>query len=96
MRETENREFAYGKDSVDGCVCPAVAAGFSPSSGDDSIVVAERYDQEVKDKNLTTARSIIDEEAAKEAWLSALEHLERKEMYQLEVGREIARRLDWL
>ena len=46
MSDTDQRMFAYGNDEVNGCECPAVSAGYSPTSlnTDSSLAVACHFD----------------------------------------------------
>jgi len=102
----ESQRFAYGSNHVDGCSCPATAAGYCPPSAIHACAVAREYDEE-----LATCRSdsgTVDEETAKEAWKAAIRYYERtvkqtpkhkdKEWYQerLDVGKDIARELGWM
>lgn len=99
MTETK---FAYGRDTIGGYSCPAVAAGYVPDIGDESIELAEWYDEEVRALGYGSAESIIPEEHAKEAWLSVIETMElpgnrlRYEERELKIAREIAEELGWL
>lgn len=101
MSQTQ-QEFAYGKDTIQGCECPARAAGFAPSDGDESIAVAEWYDCAVKDVGNANYSSIISEQEAKEAWLEMIDQMEKRtaSIYKaerdLKVAREIAEELGWL
>lgn len=91
--------FAYGKDTVGSCECPAVQAGYSPGNGDDSSEVAAWYDETVEMLGYSNARSIITEEKAKKAWLEAIEAVEEDASTSnehAEVAREIAEVLGWL
>ena len=96
---TQTQKFAYGKDTIGGCSCPAVAAGYAPNTGDESTEIAETYDHYVGEFGLGNADSIITEEEAREAWLAAIESIEGDE-YAAErkarVGKDIAEDLGWL
>ena len=101
MSQTQ-QQFAYGKDTIQGCECPARAAGFAPSDGDESTAVAEWYDSAVKDVGNTHYSSIISEQKAKEAWLEMIDQMEKRvdSIYKgerdLQIAREIADELGWL
>lgn len=95
MSETQ-RQFAYGKDTIEDCACPAVAAGYSPGSGDVSTRVAEEYDDMVRTWGYANADSTLSEERAKKCWLAALERLENRGLYGQDVARDIAEELDWI
>jgi hypothetical protein len=101
MSQTQ-QQFAYGKDTIQECKCPARAAGFAPSDGDQSTAVAEWYDTTVKDVGNTSYDSIISEQEAKEAWLEMIDQMEKrvdgihKGERDLKIAREIAEELGWL
>lgn len=82
-------EFAFGDNMLGDCGCPAVVAGFNPSQ-DDSLVVAEFYDDVVRElgyanEDVDTSgkfktkvyrnRQPIPADHAEEAWLEATEHV---------------------
>jgi len=94
------RRFAYAKDRINGCECPAVAAGYQPSSGDDSLLVAETYDGIVRDRELGSANCIIDEDTAKEAWLAAIEDIRERfpddNHESITAAEDVAEELGWL
>lgn len=95
----ETKQFAYGKNTIAGCECPAVAAGFEPASGDDSILAAEMYDEQVAENGFTNAQSIINEEAAKESWLAMIEKMDRLSYGNydnLQVAKDVAEKFGWL
>ena len=90
------RTFAFGGNSYEGCYCPAIMAGFNPDS-DDTLWVAEMYD-EILAAELSLANGTVDEETAKEAWLDAIDRLERADTTDeeaLEAARKVAERLGW-
>lgn len=98
----DNNQFAFGADKHNGCACPALAAGFSPSSGRDrSLEPAEMFDSLVRERGDEIPHSgTVPEAVAREAWLKVIEKLEglpntdyRAE--QIEVSKEIARELGW-
>ena len=93
---SEYKLFAYGKDTIGSCPCPAVAAGHSPKDGDETTHVAEWYDDVVRQLDFDNADSVISEEQAKEAWLETINQMESGHRGNENVGREIAETLGWL
>lgn len=96
---TQNRNFAYGKDTIGGCCCPAVAAGYAPNTGDESTEIAETYDYYVRELDLDNADSIITEKEARQAWLAAVKSIEQDEYAadrKARLGEDIAEDLGWL
>ena len=63
---TQKRKFAYGKNSIDGCPCPATAVGYSVDGA--VLQAAEWYDSTVVTLGYDNAHSVISEQEAKEAW----------------------------
>lgn len=93
------RYFAYGKDTIGDCECPAVRAGFSPGTGDKTTAPAEWYDGVVRDLGFSSPHSTIEEEKAKTAWLKTIEQLKGRYHEDSEVVRaaeEVAEDLGWL
>jgi hypothetical protein len=96
----DNRQFAYGANEFEGCDCPAIAAGLQCSFLED---VAEQYDTIVM-RQTHEYGGTIDEETAKEAWLSAIDFLEERKRRTgtdyseklLSNARQVARELGWL
>lgn len=94
--ETTDRRFAYGYDELHDCACPAVAAGYSPSSADESIEVAEAYDDEIRSLHVEEGTGTVSEEVAKAAWQRMVESMQRNCRHEdVAVAREIAERLGW-
>ena len=91
----EEKRFAYGDDTVDDCPCPAVAAGYSPNSADESTVSAEWYDEMVERLYPEEDEGIISEEKAKEAWNKAINEMEIREDPAVETAKEIKNKLNW-
>jgi len=93
-------KFAYGRDEVQSCKCPASSAGYSPLQGDSSTIVAEEYDSIVVTRFSDGDKvSVIREEKAKKAWLQAVEKMaqrygEGSEFYQTAV--DVAEELGWM
>lgn len=107
FKEPEHIErFAYGDDTMNTYPCPAVAAGFSPASGDVITKVAEQYDEILRDSR--SDEGTVEESEAKEAWFEAITYFQRtveqaqteaeREHYQelVTIGDEIADELGWL
>lgn len=93
------KQYAYGKDTIRDCNCPAVEAGFTPGDGDRSTAVAEWYDSIVRELDYGTVELTIPEEKAKEAWLKTVEQLRGRYHEDSEIVRtaeEIAETLGWL
>lgn len=96
---SDDRQFAYSCDTIDGTECPATQAGFEPSSGDRSTLIALEYDEVVHKLGLIDKSCIIPEKDAKKAWLQALENFEHDDSVvdtDTETAREIADDLGWL
>lgn len=87
------KQYAFGKDVVNGCECPAVAAGYSPSDRDETAEIAEWYDAKVEDLGhdprivtrttdygvpITSPYEPIPEAHAKEAWLAMIDEMEKR------------------
>jgi hypothetical protein len=100
MSKTQNRDFAVGRDTHDDCSCPAVHAGFQPSAGDKSLVVAEAWDEIMRARmGVDRGPFKVTEQIARDAWIEAIEavqndHLARDK--ERTVGEEIAEELGWL
>lgn len=95
---TEDRQFAFGENSRDGCPCPLNAVGKNPEISP-NIEVAETYD-EIVGEMLGIGWGKAPEDVAKEAWLEVIEHyeevgVEEHPVYR-EVARETAAELGWL
>ena len=93
----EERAFAFGGNVVEGCDCPAVAAGFHPARDQDVLEVATAYDSVIMAWNDNEQSSgIIDEQQAKSSWLGIIQMFEcHRNHKQAEVAKEIAKELDW-
>jgi len=94
------RKFAYGRDKVGGCKCPATTAGYNPSNGNSSTPVAEEYDSIVV-KIISDKKAVptVEEEKAKEAWLKAIEKMAQKygkESFNYKTGVDVAEELGWM
>lgn len=105
-----DRTFTSGRNALDDeCVCPAVAAG--EVGEDDSMFsadvcdVAYEYDRvvsksevEMQATNHGLRAYILDDEQAREAWLTALEARRQSGAadYEIEAGERVARELGWM
>ena len=89
--------FAYGANNLDGCECPALAAGFHPVHSDllgmDSVV--DRYDTILKDQKGEIDGEVSEEEA-KDAWLHALQELSEDKYGEIAAAKTIADYHDWI
>jgi len=91
----ENEYFAYGKNTYDNCVCPAVAAGYDMGTDFYAHEIAGEYDIVVSNKYAESWEGIIPEEIARKAWLEAIDNIwDDDDVAQ--TGEEIAKELGWL
>lgn len=103
MSNTDQRKFAYGNDEVDGCGCPAVEAGYSPTGpeSDGSLTLATHFDFLVKEMELKNETNLLLEDTAKEVWKEMLEEYEKEilehggSVHVYEVAKDIAKQLGW-
>jgi hypothetical protein len=90
-------DFAYGRNHLDGCSCPAITAGYTEADMDDSEVfeTAYNFDQivgEMKDKHY----GIVSEERAERAWFKSIKRMKSKgKSRSVSIAREIATTLGW-
>jgi len=90
------RLFAFGKNKVNECECPALAAGFDPREQKAAEEVAVEYDGVCE--LLRTGHDKygkIQEKEAKEAWLRAVSGCP-KDSGKRKVGEKVAEKLGWL
>lgn len=102
------RRFAYGRNTVDGCECPASAAGYAK---DDVMTLtnahvgdlARAYDRTVRYQlesvDPTERAGTLSEADAREVWLTVLDRARSSGSVGdplVEKGEEIARELGWL
>jgi len=105
MQKQKPDQFAYGKNNINGCPCPAQAAGREPGH-DKSTYVTDAYDNKLQTS--PSDFGVVDEEEAKAAWMTAIEYWEqateqatgtsnkrRCEKYAA-IGRDIAHELGWM
>jgi len=76
MNEDNTTEFAFGKNTVDGCPCPALAAGYNPSYNSKAVIVAEQYDSIFQEEIVGTGT--VTEEQAREAWKEVIDHFVKR------------------
>lgn len=62
----DNKKFAYGSNSVDGCKCPSVTAL------DKTVGVVDEYDKRLQSVDSYVDRGTVEEQEAKKAWLMAI------------------------
>jgi hypothetical protein len=95
---TQERQFAFGENSHDGCPCPLTAAGYNPDNSP-YLLIAEMYDNIVGAK-LGIRWGKAPEDVAKEAWLKVIEEyddqMHRGDKKKREIAREVAAELGWL
>lgn len=85
--------FAYGKNRVAGCGCPAVRAGYDGNLLDLPMgAVVEIYDQILVEKQ-DDEEGIVDEDTAKEAWNEAIRRTAREDATRQ--ARAVADELGW-
>jgi hypothetical protein len=95
--------FAYGNNEVHDCECPAVSAGYSPTSvnTNSSLTVACHFDYLVKEMDLENKSKLLSEDEAKEVWERMLEEYEEEvlehggSIHVYEVAKDIAEKLGW-
>jgi isopentenyl phosphate kinase len=96
MSQTQTM-FAYGRDEINECTCPAVTAGYEPASGDNSLTPAEQYDEQIERLGFATdLKGVVSEDQAKRAWLSMLNRMKTQEISGHKVAEEIAEELGWI
>lgn len=103
-------EYAFGKNQMDGCKCPALAAGHDPMDGGFAREVAERFDTTMRNEHEIGAGTVPESEARR-AWRKMMSELKKQtELYEgkeyvvqptpakgaLKEAREVADELGWL
>jgi len=89
----EIERFAVGRNVVDGCPCPALAAGYDPSQGDPSTTVAGRFDRQI------TGPTTVDREYARTVWFNVMRKLKAQygvESTEYQTAEDIAYTIGWL
>jgi len=93
--------FAYGWNEYNGCVCPAVAAGFDPAGEGEGDYVpglteaAESYDQIVRQGHGGNSGTVSEEEA-KDAWIQMLEWANDDNLSCQTAAEQVAIYHDWV
>lgn len=105
MTETDTPErFAFGRDVVDDCPCPARVAGYDTTGNLKAREIAGDYDVTVRALFNDATKGTLSAENAKEAYLQALRDMEERYIpvpdgekipEQLQIAREIAVELGW-
>lgn len=97
--QAEDRQFAFGTNSYQGCDCPTLRAGYQPERME---TVIQEYDRLMASKQSVEA-GIVDEETAKEVWLQMIWVMgdcevafARPVKEPLEHASRVARKLGWL
>jgi len=99
-REGSKQEFAFGSNEVDGCECPAVAAGYRPGIVNNDVTeVASMYDKQVhdilqKEKNSYKRIGTVQPCFAKEAWDDVIGKFETGTVWW-HLAIDIAEQLGW-
>ena len=73
MTESEQRQFAFGSNSFDGCPCPALAAGYNPDNNAVACEVAERYDEYARTLSCVD-EGLLPDHLAQQAWEDAIDY----------------------
>lgn len=68
---------AFGDNVVNGCPCPAMAAGLQPANGGHAATMAEEYDAVVLDR-YGIDEGTLPREIAESCWEEAIERLHEK------------------
>ena len=92
--------FAYGGNEIEGCFCPAMAAGMNPCGVGDNhtpglLEAAEHYDALIQEKE-GGYQGTVGEEIAKSAWLQMLRNADEDEMFSETAAEKVAKELNWL
>jgi len=100
---TTDKQFAFGENSIDGCKCPAVAAGYNLETENRNIrEVVAIYDKQVKMtlKKLQN-KGTVDANTAKDVWDDVilecrnLNHLSEANTMRHDIAVEVAEELGW-
>lgn len=101
MSATNNTdEFAFGRNSVEDCQCPAMNAGFNPDGTgvdhvDGLLEAAEWYDNLVATET-GEIKGTISEPFAKEKWLEMMDEMEELDPEAYSAAEDVAEKLDWI
>lgn len=100
MSQKQNPEtFAYGANKLDNCNCPAVQAGFDPTSGHYTghipgiLDAAEQYDAILSERE-GTYDGLVPREVAKNAWLTMIDNCINEETKRM--ATKVAIELGWM
>jgi sugar phosphate isomerase/epimerase len=94
----QTRQFAFGRNEVDGCTCPAVTAGFDPVEGNTPglMEAAGRYDRILSRRSTKQSTGVVSEAVARDAWIEVLESAMDGENYVRRNMIDIAVELGWV
>lgn len=96
----DTNDFAFGRNCVDDCQCPAMTAGFNPDgTGVDHVPglleAAEWYDSLVA-KDTGEMEGVIAEGFAKEKWLEMMNEMKEIDPEAYSAAENVAAYLDWI
>lgn len=101
MSETQTPErFAYGANELNGCSCPAMAAGMNPSASGEGHIpglleAAEQYDILLENQR-GEYDGIIIKEIAKGAWIDMMRNKLFEDTPEMEAAEEVAKYHGWI
>lgn len=102
MSQSQNRDFAFGRNEVENKSCPALTAGMDPCETGDCHIpglleAAEWYDCTVKrNYDVSGSAGIIDESVAKSAWIEIIEDAIERDRYEAQAAIDVAVELGWI
>lgn len=88
-------EFAFGRNEVEHCECPAVAAGFDPSYNGLAEEAAGTFDWYMDNERPGEVYGRCSEATAKKAWLQMLDEAFENGSDYWRIALEIAVELGW-
>lgn len=92
-KPTPQDEYAYGADEVDGCVCPATAAGLDTLHPALSRLVG-RYDEQLRDGYKGFGDGTVPDKIAETNWRAAVDESRRQgKIAEVELGELVINRL---
>jgi hypothetical protein len=101
MSQTQNPDdFAYGRNQVNDCHCPALAAGFNPENTSPDAIrgmleATEHYDSILKNRSNGERTGVVDERTAQEAWIEMLEQSLNRGWQRKNAALKVALELGW-